>query len=61
MVANAPGQGGAFGNDSPAKGPVAGTTEPFGKPIRRKKGLDTGKLTDLDKRSIPKKYRNWIT
>jgi hypothetical protein len=65
MVANAPGTGGAFGVNSPAEGPTAGTTEPmplfFGKPVRRKKGKETSdNITDLDLRAIPQKYRKWI-
>lgn len=61
MIANAPGEGGAFGNESPAEGPTAGTTHPmFGKPIRRKKGTTDDDLTNLDLRSIPQKYRKWI-
>lgn len=60
-VANAPGDGGAFGNDSPAEGPTAGVSHPiFGKPMRRKNGKTSDDLTDLDLRFIPKQYRKWI-
>lgn len=61
MVANPPGSGGAFGVNSPPEGPTAGTTEPFYElPVRRKKGKNSGNLTDLDFRTIPQKYRKWI-
>ena len=39
MVANAPGTSGGFGQNAPAKGPVAGKECPMGKMKRRKKLL----------------------
>lgn len=33
MVANAPATGGAFGSESPAEGPTAGTTHPMLTPL----------------------------
>ena len=39
MTANAPGKGGGFGGDSPAKGPRAGFSPVMGKVMKRKKSL----------------------
>ncbi len=39
MTANAPGKGGGFGGDSPAKGPRAGFDPVMKKPIKRKKTI----------------------
>lgn len=41
MVANAPGESGAFGENSPKEGPTAGYSSPmFGLPVRRNGKLD---------------------
>lgn len=42
MVANAPGTSGGFGQNAPAKGPVAGKECPMGKMKRRKKIIGLG-------------------
>jgi hypothetical protein len=41
MVANAPGESGAFGENSPKEGPTAGVSSPmFGLPVKKNGKLD---------------------
>lgn len=52
MVANNPGESGAFGEKSPKEGPTAGVSQPmFGLPVRRNGKLD-------NRNPFIKKYKN---
>lgn len=55
MVANAPSTGGAFGADSPASGPTAGTDAMVGITTSY-----SGIKKNVDYRKVPKKYKVWV-
>lgn len=55
MVANAPSTGGAFGADSPAEGPTAGTDSFVGITSSY-----SGVKKNIDYRKVPKKYKVWV-
>jgi hypothetical protein len=57
MVANSPGQGGAFGTDSPATGPTAGTDVGLDLSMFRR---TIGGLVDKRTKQYNKKYEKWL-
>jgi len=57
MVANAPGQGGGFSGDSPAKGPTAGFDPKTELGMFRR---TIGGLVDKRSKQYSKKYEAWL-
>lgn len=57
MVANAPGQGGGFGGNSPAEGPTAGFDPKTELGMFRR---TIGGLVDRRSKQYSKKYEEWL-
>jgi len=57
MIANSPGQGGAFGADSPSDGPTAGVDKEFDLGMFRR---TISGLVDKRTKQYNKKYEKWL-